>query len=390
MRLEVTRQTLDAIWFALSEPVMRMLVSNERARVGRMIADTWIVRTSIADLIEDWDQRLRGVELFELANAAGYPTRTVFSLNGRKTQRSFMGFERIHRADAAALMILLDRMGFRVDPSVFVESVLPTLKGLELATSGELVAMNFASARHKSPPVSLVAAGEQAPFKATKEIRTPTGYKVHAILNGDGKPEVIEIGAPKFRRVKEPVLTECMACGMSYMRGDPDESAAHRANHRKVMAVADPKPNPKVQAALADGWDGRVIRSSPKWQHDLIYERAVLFRREFHYDFVQWDSRGERKPGVVGIVFTDSIGTVLGACCFRWREYTQAPHAWAMVWIWIAPKARRTGLLTARWPALLSEFGEFHIEHPLSDAMRTFAVKHGVAGITPVDAESVD
>jgi hypothetical protein len=30
-----------------------------------------------------------------------------------------------------------------------------------------------------------------------------------------------------------------------------------------------------------------VLPGSPQWKHDLVYERAVRFRREFCYDFVQ-------------------------------------------------------------------------------------------------------
>jgi hypothetical protein len=117
--------------------------------------------------------------------------------------------------------------------------------------------------------------------------------------------------------------------------------------------------------------------------HKEIYERARLFKREFHYDFVQWHPDGERNPGVVGFLFVDPAGSgkLLGACCFRWREYSNAPHRWAMDWIWLAPGARRTGLLTARWPSFLKDFGAFHVEHPRSDAMQAFLKKHGLPGV---------
>jgi len=48
-----------------------------------------------------------------------------------------------------------------------------------------------------------------------------------------------------------------------------------------------------------------------------------------------------------------------------------------LTWIWVAPGARRTGLLKARWSSFLKEFGSFHIEHPLSDAMQAFMQKYG-------------
>jgi len=68
---------------------------------------------------------------------------------------------------------------------------------------------------------------------------------------------------------------------------------------------------------------------------------------------------------------------IVGACAFRWREYTNHEPMWAMQWIWIAPRARRHGVLTHRWHGFQTHFS-FVLEYPLSDAMQAFATKQGV------------
>ena len=52
-----------------------------------------------------------------------------------------------------------------------------------------------------------------------------------------------------------------------------------------------------------------------------------------------------------------------------------------MQWSWIAPKARRHGILSRRGSAVRARFGKFVIEPPLSEAMQAFAAKHGVVDL---------
>ena len=60
------------------------------------------------------------------------------------------------------------------------------------------------------------------------------------------------------------------------------------------------------------------------------------------------------------------------------REYTNHEPMWAMQWIWVAPRARRHGVLTRRWHGFQTRFGSFVLEYPLIDAMQAFATKQGV------------
>jgi hypothetical protein len=46
----------------------------------------------------------------------------------------------------------------------------------------------------------------------------------------------------------------------------------------------------------------------------------------------------------------------------------------------VRPERRRHGLLASRWPHFLAEFGDFWIEHPISDQMMAFLAQHGSQG----------
>ena len=105
---------------------------------------------------------------------------------------------------------------------------------------------------------------------------------------------------------------------------------------------------------------------------------AQYFRREFRYDFVQWSATNDEPSARAFVWVVDHwphpVG--FGACCFRWREWTDAPHGWALQWIWLHPYERGKGHLTRVWPYFRETFGDFHVERPLSSAMRAFLERH--------------
>jgi hypothetical protein len=109
--------------------------------------------------------------------------------------------------------------------------------------------------------------------------------------------------------------------------------------------------------------------------------RAFAFKREFHYDFPQWHPDGEYGDDVRGVLFIDDTatfgaGAIVGACCFRLRA-RRGPPCWELDWIWLAPPARRKGILTRAWPGLVKCFGQFDLCPPVSEAMQAFIRKTG-------------
>ena len=122
-----------------------------------------------------------------------------------------------------------------------------------------------------------------------------------------------------------------------------------------------------------------LTAESPRSAHTAVEACARMFKREFAYDFVQysalefydpketraflWTTRSEDREGY----------RALGACCLRWRVYTNLPApCWAMQWVWLHPYARHKGALTALWPTLIVQCAPLLVEPPLSLAMQGF------------------
>jgi hypothetical protein len=119
-----------------------------------------------------------------------------------------------------------------------------------------------------------------------------------------------------------------------------------------------------------------------------MYLRAGAFRREFHYDFIQWGDP-EDDPDAQGFLFANEAGSILGACAFRRREH-DGKSWWGLQWIWICPLARRKGMLTERWLEFRKRFGDFRVEGPVSPAMEHFVVKQGDVALLGYDPFAED
>jgi hypothetical protein len=278
-------------------------------------------------------------------------------------------------------MIQIERLGFCVDPTALVAVVLPAIQRLSLVTGTELAVRSFQAVRHKMDPLCLVCEEQRDTEINFERLVTSTGYKVEAMFGADGSPWMATVRAPRYRRQPKPVETRCPACGMKYMKGDPDSGAEHRLEHRLRIRSLMPPPNPRAAAAIAVGWTGAVDASSPRWMQTEMYRRATAFKREFGYDFVQWHPNGEFGDDVRGVRFVDhsgafGLGAIVGACCFRVRA-RHGPPCWELDWIWLAPPARRRGILTLAWDGLVQRFGQFDLCPPVSDAMQAFVRKAG-------------
>lgn len=123
-----------------------------------------------------------------------------------------------------------------------------------------------------------------------------------------------------------------------------------------------------------------ITQKTPVKYRRAVHRCAQYFQREFGYDFVQYGFEGrDPDPSHRAFLWTGASShpyTVIGACCFRWREYRSSPHAYALQWAWLHPYERRKGVLTACWPFFVARFGEFSIEAPHSPAMQAFIRKN--------------
>ncbi|MBK3780104.1 hypothetical protein G3A43_07525 [Paraburkholderia aspalathi] len=297
----------------------------------------------------------------------------------KKTGSGVMFFKSLSAADFAQLLIHLEALGYRVDPEPLTAQLLPTITKKKLISGAEVSVFWYSRERHRGQPMYVTIDTVPLPPRSKfEEWKTSTGYRLAVMGAEDGAPVQLTAHAPRYRARPAPVRTTCEECGVEYYRGDTDSSASHRKEHKKRMRYMDPKPDARVLEA-----DGSVpsmvlvTTHSPAWLHSEIYDRALAFKREFGYDFVQWGSpRGDDDLNACGVLFVDESGTIVGACAFRLREWNEQ-RQWALQWVWFAPQHRRQGHLARHWSAFRSEYGDFDVESPVSAAMQAFLAKQG-------------
>lgn len=122
-----------------------------------------------------------------------------------------------------------------------------------------------------------------------------------------------------------------------------------------------------------------VYCDSPESNKKAVHELARLFRREFHYDFVQYHASSS-DPDARALLWVDECHgsrTAIGACCFRLRDGDERETHWGLQWVWFHPYERQKGHLSRAWLAMRKRFGTFAVEEPLSKAMSVFLERHG-------------
>jgi hypothetical protein len=390
MTLTLPQEQVDALAAALQAPSRS---AGGAARLMRSIADEgWMAAWRLDDVLHITDRRLipheHGIDLETIAAALDLRPvhvthRPRARSNGAMLQQAWSAW------DAVALFIWLEELGFTIDPSPLVEHLLPLVPKRGLITASQLAVLWYGKTRGKGR-VEIAAEGRPAPRDVVRS-KLVSGHNVDIWRDLDGRTIRLCVEGPKHRERRPPVETRCPDCDYVWYRGDPDSSAIHRREHKARMVFLDPQPDPEMLAARAADDNPEIVTwRSPSWKQRAMDDRALIFRREMHYSFVGWGAQAENDRTAEGYLFTDPAGAIVGACTFRWREYANAPAAWALQWVWVCPKARRQGVLRARWPRFRERYGDFHIEPPVSPAMQAFVRAMGDAAMLgPQDPDLV-
>lgn len=369
---------LSSIWERLNRPAHRRRDVGGALKIANdIILSDRCRRCDLGDMLEAFDGRLYNLDVWALADYLDAPRRTVY-LKPRFLTAANPGSEAISAADTAGILVFLEQIGFEVESHTLVEALLPSLANKPSLTGCELNVLRYPTqnGRHYIE----ICCGSSRPVRLCQSsIRTANGIRIRAIL-ADDQPYVLYIKGPRHKRRPRPSGHHCDYCGMDYIRGDPEDSLAHRSYHAAIKRILDPRPKRKFVEALETDPDAELVRvRSPIWKHREVFERARQFKREMHFDFIQWGHHTQRDtdPFVHGFLFDDTTGTlphgtIVGACCFRWRD-----DRWSLSWIWIIPKMRRKGIVGQRWQGFIKRFGDFEIEAPVSKAMQSFLARHG-------------
>ncbi len=378
----IDKQTLDSIWAALQAPVDHSKYDRAIRHFISIVKKGWVFHSDLEDLIYWLDSRLmhNGFDLTKFSKSVNIHWERVCYRPSAKSN-SVMVNEALRPEEAVLLLIILEQVGFETNPTYFVDLLLPSIKSRKkkLFSNAELELFWFQKTRHKGDPILLKLEDSSVYVKELQSIKTCGNYVVKLIGDEAGNVSMLKIAAPKFRNRKRPLKVTCRECGIQWFKGDPDSSYEHRRNHKIIMAYLDPKPLPEMLVEIKIVNEPELVTGkSPEWKHHEMYERAKAFKREFHFDFIQWNNpNNSGDPNSFGFLFTDKVGAIVGACSFRDRSADYGKKIFGLEWIWICPRERRSGHLALRWKAFRERFGDFIVEAPVSDSMKGFLKKNG-------------
>lgn len=380
--MEIEAETIEAIWRALQLP-QPATPRRANAMDERIATSGWASTVDLEDYLLSQDSRIDPPAVIDprvLAKALGLPFRFAFPLPKRRND-DVLGHEMLSAADAAALCIWLERLGFRIDVTDLCTRISQRLTATTHLTGEEMSVLFYREDRHRLSPVTLSAPHRDWRGIATARFTTPSGYRLEYAIDDEGCALSLTVCSPKYRKRPAPEAVTCSACGKTYMKGSRTDEQLHRSFHRQRFAVIEPKPHRRFSEALQHDLDaGWVDERSLKWKRKEVYDRALEFKRELGYDFEQWQTDPGYDPEAIGFLFSDERGRIVGACAFR-PQHGANERPWRLDWIWICPDARRLGHLDRQWDRFRQRFDVFDIAPPISDAMQAFLRKRGCADL---------
>ncbi|MGE8063729.1 hypothetical protein [Pseudomonas sp. NPDC089569] len=290
-----------------------------------------------------------------------------------------MGFLGFTATDAAGLLIFMESLGLRTNPALLVDALTPMVENKPLLTTAEHKILTYQLSVGKSITTLRSSLERDHSLPKEERFRCAAGYR-YKMTRQNGQALSLEVRGPKHRQVQQIVKT-CTYCNHTYCTNTPSETRAHREIHKRAQRLFDPSPNALLAKRFAPGFNAeRVDDNSPMGIQREVFRRAISFKREFGYDFIQWPGDEHRSVGPDWhgyLIPAGPDGCIAGACAFALQPAEGGSKQWSLQWIWLAPKYRRHGLLVQRWTYYLEQYGDFYIEPPLSDAMKAFVRAHG-------------
>lgn len=383
MKIITNAETIEHLWETLQSEPRRPRYAWAEKEFRAALQKGWVFWSDIEDMLIAMDSRLDShrFRIMHFCESLGICFEEVH-FRPRTISTGVMTFDALRPEYFVQLLIHLERIGFQVDTQRYVEIMLPAIlpRSRKIFSAAELEIFWYQRTRLKQEDVILYAEKDKLYQKYGEPLKLKSGFKLSQGQEQEPKPYSLRIRAPKYRERPRPTSVTCPDCNYKWQKGDPESSLLHRREHKKRMSWLQPSPTPEMLAELKEKGSGAelVTWESPEWKHNEIYNRALAFKREFHYDFTQWKSReGREDIDVHGYLFTGLKGEIVGACAFRNRAESAEEAKWGLQWIWICPRERRKGHLARRWSDFRSLFGDFIVESPVSEAMQAFLKKQG-------------
>ncbi|WP_312345263.1 hypothetical protein [Chryseobacterium binzhouense] len=339
----------------------------------------WFLKTDFEDLLYYMDSRLdhHRLDIMSLSGMLEISWEKV-CFKSRGNHNDAVWFEAIKFDQATLLLILLERIGFQINAKTSVDLLIPQLKNKtkQLINETEAVILKYHLVQHKVQIYLSINDQIEGELQILETLITKQKYKIVSFgLLGELKR--LKIIPSKYRRPITTSIVECEDCGLQWEKGNPSSSYNHRREHKKRMQYLNPKPLPKMLKEIEEGLEFELVNHlSPVWKHNQMLLRARAFKQELHFDFLQWHYRKRScNSDVEGYLFTSQQGSILGACCFRFKKVSDN-YRWILDWVWVCPQERRSGILESRWANFKAKYGDFFVTPPISESMQEFLLKN--------------
>ena len=184
--------------------------------------------------------------------------------------------------------------------------------------------------------------------------------------------------AREFFKHSDTFEDTCPVCNLTYAREEPADHRLHRAFHRDVVDVFEPKTS--ITLAKLHKQHGQFV--PVRWDSARAVRRRLVnisrvFRKEFGAGFTMYEENND--PGH-GFLIAEPDGRAVGGFVVRWIEYSNAPACWTLCWVWVAPSHRRRGLMNAAWLMVKQNYEGIEPDPPFSKgAALSFAHRNDVS-----------
>lgn len=272
-----------------------------------------------------------------LAEQADIPARSLL-YRPQHIGNDTLGFLGFQVTDAVGLLVYMEQLGIMVSAALLVDELLPSLEMRTLLTEAEHSILTYKLWTGRRRSVIRSTAKRILGTESVETFRSPAGYR-YKMVRQNGLALSLEVRGPKHRQLIQESV-DCDYCGLSYLFNTPAETRTHRQAHRRAAQLLDPVPNTRLAKRLAETDQPIIVDSkAPMWMQKEVYRRAVTFKRELRYDFVQWpgDDVNPVTLGWHGHLFpAGPDGTIAGAGAFSNQHPGPGDEEWTLAWVWIA------------------------------------------------------
>jgi hypothetical protein len=185
------------VWRALKSPIVPCRTSVAAKLADKFLDQNWADIGDIQDMVWALEGRFADQQIGNLIRALNIPMRPIYQ-RPPHTQHQCIGVQSLTVADVAWLLILLERLGFELDPTILVVPLARRLKKSKHLNDAELSILWYERERLRNAPVELfthpTAIGSQS-----EELTTRAKYRLELWKDPNGVPMTLQSFAPKYR-----------------------------------------------------------------------------------------------------------------------------------------------------------------------------------------------